>query len=131
MKNLTPHPITFCLPTADGKAYFDVTFPPSGTIARVAVERLPGPDVWVTLPDGRVVPVPTTTEWHGRLEGWTPADGPAIVSRMALAAAPAGAPLFAPDTGAGALRDDEGRVFAVSGLISAEDPLRETTKTDR
>ncbi len=106
MLNLTPHPITIRVNGADH------TFPPSGTVARVAtVETVTG-----------VCPVtgaPIVARTFGAVEG-LPADGsPCLVSAL-VAGACAGRPgVFAPDTGATAIRDPKGFVVAVTRLVAA------------
>jgi hypothetical protein len=104
MLNLTPHAIT--IRTPDG----DITFQPSGTVARVAVDETHALDV-----DG----IPTITRTSGAVVG-LPDDGtPCIVSGMVLDAVRGRAGVFAPDTGATAIRDEGGRIVAVTRLVRA------------
>lgn len=106
MLNLTPHAIV--LRTAAG----DVAFQPSGTVARVST---------IAADTGRVVAgVRVVRNTYGPVQG-LPADGtPCIVSGMVLAALPAGTPnVYAPATGATAIRDERGQVIAVTELVAA------------
>lgn len=112
MLNLTPHPIALRL--ADGTT---TTIPASGTIARVAMQE--------TVTALTVAGVPVITRQPGEITGLPPADdiataGGAIVSAMVLSAIPAGtACIYAPDTGHTAIRDEAGRIIAVTRLVSA------------
>lgn len=123
MLNLTPHPVILRLARDSGDGTYDLTLPPAPgrPPARVAVSRNEPGCVIVTRA-GAHHPVPRRTETTGAIEGWTPADGPAIVSRMVLGAASASEAmlLYAPDTGAGAIRDEAGRIVAVTGFICRE-----------
>lgn len=105
MLNLTPHAITLRTPQGD------VTLPPSGTVARVTMT-----DVIV----GAAAGLPVIRRTPGAVTG-LPTDGaPCIVSSMVLAALPAGTPgVYAPDTGATAIRDERGQVVAVTRLVTA------------
>ena len=106
MLNLTPHAIV--IRTAAG----DVTFQPSGTVARVSTVAQ---DTGLTVAGVRVV-----RNTYGPVTG-LPADGaPCIVSGMVLGALPAGTPnIYAPATGATAIRDERGQIVAVTELVSA------------
>ena len=106
MKNLTPHPISLQLPSGER-----TTFPPSGQLARVTTEEV------VT---GEFAGVPVIRRQFGAVTG-LPEDGEAcIVSAMVLSAIPAGTPgVYAPDTGPTAVRDDAGRIVAVTRLVAA------------
>lgn len=110
--NLTPHPVT--LRVGDK----DVTMPPSGQVARVAAREDVVGDLEV---EGLRVPVVFRT--LGEVEGLPePEDGTAyLVSALVLEAlAKAGTPradVFAPDTGASAVRDAQGRIVAVTRLV--------------
>ncbi len=105
MLNLTPHPITIRRP--DGS---ETTFPPSGRVARVATE-----ETVVSVHDG----VPVVTRTFGKPEG-LPADGqPCLVSALVLSAIQGAKNVFAPDTGATAIRDERGFVVAVTRLVQA------------
>ncbi len=109
MINLTPHAIV--IRRADG----DWTLPPSGTLARVAMQDAPAPDV---------AGVPVVTRRAGQVIGLVrDADGipvPCIVSAMVLAALPTGTPnVYAPDTGPTAIRNEAGHIVAVTRLVAA------------
>lgn len=122
MINLTQHAIT--LRTVHG----DITFPPSGTIARVStVETIIGfIDV---VPSG----VPETDEQgntnchriavvsrsFGDVEGLPPEGVQCIVSSMVADAVPGRIGVFAPDSGKTAVRNDKGLVIAVTRLVAA------------
>ena len=107
MINLTPHAIVVRTPQGD------VTLPPSGTIARVAMaEEIIGTCAETGATVIRRVP--------GEVVG-LPEDGtPCIVSAMVLAALPSGTPnVYAPDTGATAIRNEAGHIVAVTRLVAA------------
>lgn len=114
MINLTPHAISIRL--ADGTT---VTIPPSGAIARVEQsETVVGS---IPLDTGDSVPVITRTK--GRVIG-LPYDpvrvGGCLVSSMVLDALPPGTPgVYAPDTGATAIRNEKGHIVAVTRLVTA------------
>lgn len=105
MLNLTPHAIT--IRTKDG----DVTFQPSGQVARVSTVAA---DTGLTVAGVRVI-----RNQYGPVTG-LPTDGtPCIVSGMVLAALPPGTPnVYAPATGATAIREN-GQVVAVTELVAA------------
>ena len=105
MLNLTPHAIT--IRTQAG----DVTFPPSGQVARVSTVAT---DTGMVVAGVRVI-----RNTYGPVTG-LPVDGtPCIVSGMVLAALPPGTPnVFAPATGATAIREN-GQVVAVVELVAA------------
>jgi hypothetical protein len=109
MINLTPHAITLRTPAGD------VTFPPSGQLARVST---------IATPTGETVAgVPVVRNTYGPVTGLVrDANGvplPCIVSGMVLAALPAGTiNVYAPATGATAIRKD-GQVIAVTELVAA------------
>ena len=106
MKNLTPHEIT--LSRADGST---VTFPPSGIIARVTS---------VEVVCGEAYCVPVVARSFGAVTG-LPENGAdcCIVSAMVLAACPGAVGVYAPDTGATAIRNEDGQVVAVMRLVKA------------
>jgi len=109
--NLTPHAITLRGP--DGT---DTTVPPSGTVARVAS----APGVPQTV-DGCPVPVYTPQTW-GEVQGLPAAEAGTllIVSALVLGRLAGARPdCVAPGTGPadGAVRDDAGRVVAVTRLV--------------
>lgn len=108
MINLTPHPIT--IRTPDG----DVTLPPSGAVARVAVHE--GSIRPVTV-DG--LQVPAAGRYFGIVEGLPEEGVPCIVSSLVLGRVPDRDGVFAPDTGPTAIRDTSGHIVAVTRLVSA------------
>jgi hypothetical protein len=108
MINLTPHAIVIQGP--DGSR---TTIAPSGTVARAtALETAAG--------DHAGVPV-VTRAW-GAVTGLGDAR-PVLVSSPVLDACRAQgldtAGVYAPDTGATAVRDDAGRIVAVTRLVAA------------
>lgn len=109
MLNLTPHPITLQLP--DGSR---VTYPPSGTVARVSTTEVDAgtasgvPVIRRTW--GAVTGLPRPAERH--------AAGGCIVSSIVLGALPGDCGCYAPDTGPTAIRDDAGQVVAVTRLVA-------------
>lgn len=108
--NLTPHAIV--LRTGDG----DITIAPSGTVARVT--STPGATHEVAGIPCPVVDPPTFGEVTGIPDA---APGTVyIVSGMVLSAT-SRADVFGPGTGPtdGAIRDDAGRIVAVTRLIAA------------
>ena len=109
MLNLTPHAITLRTPGGD------VTFQPSGQVARVASVAT---DTGLVVAGVRVI-----RNTYGPVTGLVrDAAGipvPCIVSGMVLAALPPGTPnVFAPATGATAVREN-GQVVAVTELVVA------------
>ena len=107
MLNLTPRAITVRAP--DGT---DHVFQPSGTIARVSMLEQ---QIGVCA----VTRAPVTTRTAGAPFGLPAYGTPCIVSAMVLAACPGRSGVFAPDTGATAIRDDRGQVVAVTRLVAA------------
>ena len=110
MINLTPHSIVLRTPAGD------TTFPPSGQVARVSTIATPTGDT--------VACVPVVRHTYGPVTGLVrDAQGvplPCIVSGMVLAALPAGTiNVYAPATGATAIRDERGQVIAVTELVAA------------
>jgi len=102
--NLTPHALTI-----EGVG----TIEPSGTVARVATVRI------ASAPVGGIR---ITAQSLGDVVGLpAPADDTIyIVSGMVLEAVRGlrrGAYVFAPDTGADAIRDGRGQIVAVRGLV--------------
>lgn len=109
--NLTPHSLVVR----------DRTFPPSGEVARVKMQE--------TARD-TIVPgiglIKTVTRTAGEVEGlpWYDDQGEAIylVSSIVLDAVIRTEPwrndVYAPDTGATAIRDDAGQIVAVTRLVS-------------
>jgi hypothetical protein len=110
--NLTPHPIT--LRAADGT---DTTIAPSGQVARVAQH----PSETLHFP-GFPVPILTAPRF-GAVEGLgEPEGGTAyLVSGLVLAHTSDRGDVFAPATGPGdnPVRDHQGRIVAVTRLVSA------------
>lgn len=109
MLNLTPHSITLRTPKGD------VTFQPSGHVARVST---------VSTATGQTVAgVPVIRNSYGVVTGLVRDEQgivlPCIVSGMVLAALPVGTlNVYAPATGNTAIREN-GQVVAVTELVSA------------
>lgn len=104
MLNLTPHPITLRSDAGE------VTYPPSGTVARVST---------VETVIGDYAGIPVVSRAFGEVTG-LPEDGtPCIVSAMVLSAVPGRAGVYAPDTGDTAIRNEKGFVVAVTRLVAA------------
>lgn len=112
MLNLTPHAITLRTPQGD------VTFPPSGTVARVATTET---TVGLAAVGPGQYAVPVIATQSAGITG-LPADTASLpegclVSSMVLDALPPGTRgVFAPDTGATAVRNEAGHVIAVTRL---------------
>ena len=105
MLNLTPHDIVLRTPQGD------VTIPPCGTVARVAT---------IDADTGNNVSgVPVVRRSFGDVSGLPDTDTPCIVSAMVIAALPGRPNTYAPDTGSTAVRDDAGRIVAVTRLVAA------------
>ena len=122
MMNLTPHPITLrCLDCSE------ITFPPSGTVARVST---------VELLYGTIEVVPAEVEYDeqgnsngsriqvvrrslGEVTGLPDEVVECIVSSMVASAVPNRRGVFAPDTGDTAIRNEKGFVVAVTRLVAA------------
>lgn len=104
MLNLTPHAIT--LQRADGTR---ITYPPSGSLARVAsVEEV----------IGEVDGLPVISRSLGEAEGMPEEGTVCIVSAMVLSAVPGRKGVYAPDSGPTAIREN-GQVVAVTRLVAA------------
>jgi len=106
--NLTPHAITL-----RGKGG-EMTIPPSGQVARVATrENIVGD----------LIGIPVIVREMGKVEGLPPErDGVVcLVSSMALEALRGigRRDVYAPDTGPTAVRDDQGRIVAVTRFVAA------------
>jgi hypothetical protein len=101
--NITPHAIII-------EGHGEIA--PSGTIARVSTERAPQPDI---------AGIRIISQKFGGVSG-LPAPMPGtifIVSSMVLSALNGARPdVFAPDTGADAVRDSDGKIVAVRGLVA-------------
>lgn len=106
--NLTPHALTIAV----GDRM--VTLPPSGTVARVATVETAAGDVVI---DG--VTVPVVLPAYGAVVGLPPEGTPCIVSALVRAAVPGRRGVYAPDTGATAIRTAGGQIQAVVRLIAA------------
>ena len=111
MVNLTPHDITIRRP--DGS---DWVIPADGTVARVEMAE--------KSIEARGLGIPVIRRNAGPVVG-LPRDErgvpmPCIVSSMVLAALPAGTlNVYAPDTGATAIRNEKGQVIAVTRLVAS------------
>jgi len=106
--NLTPHDIKIV-----GANGVETVVPASGAIARVSTqERVVG------SVDG----IPLVKREFGEVEGLpAPADNTIyIVSSLVLSAIKGRGDVVAPDTGPTAIRDEQGRIQAVTRLIAAE-----------
>lgn len=122
MINLTPHAITVQIGDRS------ITFPPSGTVARVeSIEFISGsmdifdPAVAECDEQGNSngCRVPVVVRSFGEVHG-LPNDGsPCIVSSLVLGAVPGRPNTFAPDTGSTAIRNERGQVIAVTRLVAA------------
>ena len=123
MLNLTPHPIT--LRCVDGN---EVTFPPSGTVARVAtIESVigtrdvfdpahPETDEQGNSNGSRIQVVRRVL---GEAEGLPEEGIECLVSAMVLSAVPGRKGVYAPDSGPTAIRNEKGQVVAVTRLVAA------------
>lgn len=105
MLNLTPHTIVIRLENGD-----EVEIPPSGTVARVTT---------VQVVEGELMGVPIISKSYGPVTGLPEEGTPCIVSAMVLAAVPGRAGVYAPDTGATAIRGENGQIRAVMALVRA------------
>jgi len=111
MINLTPHPISLQL--ADGTL---ITFPVSGTVARVStIESVIGSMVVGTSE----VPVPVVSRSFGEVTGLPEEGTHCIVSAMVASAVPGRSGVYAPDTGDTAGRNSKGFVEYVTRLVAA------------
>lgn len=114
--NLTPHDLTVYL--ADGTT---LTIPPSGMVARVAQEYVSVGDL--DLGGGLAVPLVATQ--YGAIQGLPdPVDGVFYITSALVAQAAwsqGRKDVLAPDTGAGAVRDDQGRIVGVRRLLAHPD----------
>ncbi len=109
VRNLTPH--TISITDADGST---TEYPPSGTLARVSVIQKPTGNT--------ILEVPVMANSYGEVSGMENPNGDTlIVSAMVLGALPKGtANVFAPDTGATALRNEKGYVVSVVQLVGLD-----------
>jgi len=123
MLNLTPHAITLrCL---DGN---EVTFQPSGTVARVStIESVignrdvfdpanPETDEQGNSNGSRIQVVRRVL---GEAEGLPEEGIECLVSAMVLSAVPGRKGVYAPDSGPTAIRNEKGQVVAVTRLVAA------------
>ena len=107
--NRTPHPITIRTPGGD------LTFEPSGVVARVATKE---------YEIGTLEGVPVIHRTFGDVEGLDDrqSDTAYIVSSIVLEEARSQGifgNLFAPDSGPTAIRDEKGSIVAVTRLVGA------------
>jgi hypothetical protein len=111
MLNLTPHPIVI-----ESDNGMRVTIPPSGVVARVATSETVVSEVGV----GNTT-VPVVARQFGQVTGLPETDEACIVSSLVLDAVRVQQPwrkrVYAPDTGATAIRDEAGRIIAVRRLV--------------
>lgn len=105
MLNLTPHDIVVEL--EDGSR---VTFPTSGTVARVSVTE---------SVVGEVNGIPVIETVYGDVEGLPEEGTDCIVSAMVRSAIPGRKGVYSPDSGSSALRNDKGHIVAVRRLVKA------------
>lgn len=104
MLNLTPHAIT--VRHGDGTS---TTYPASGTVARVyTVEEVVGEIDGITV----------VSRSFGDAFGLPEEGTPCIVSAMVLSAVPGRKGVYAPDSGATAIRE-KGQIVAVTRLVAA------------
>ena len=108
--NLTPHSITIDTPNGT------ITVPPSGTVVRVRVDEAPA---------GAIMGIPLVSRSLGAVEGLPDAadnDVIYIVSGFVYNSLQEcgikRSDVVAPDTGATAERDDNGRIVAVRRLLA-------------
>jgi len=105
--NLTPHPIVIKTPNRD------ITIPPQGTVARVAVSQ---------VKVGEIDDIPVVKNTYGDVVGLPdPAPNTVyVVSGLVLSAlqGKGRSDVVAPDTGPTAIRDNQGRIIAVTRLVA-------------
>jgi len=112
--NLTPHPITIVV----GEDKIEI--PPSGQVARVGqtYRDMGHVDIGGTL-------VPVAASVYGEVTGLPPEEPGIFYITSALVAQAAWAmgrlDVLAPDTGAGAVRDEQGRIVGVTRLLASPD----------
>jgi hypothetical protein len=109
--NLTPHAVV--IESGDGSL---VTIQPSGMVARVATE-----ETVVSSVEMGGSSIPVVARQFGEVSGLPDHDEGCIVSSLVLEAVRLQQPwrrnVFAPDTGATAIRDSDGRIVAVRRLV--------------
>ena len=108
MLNLTPHAVVIRVGEAE------VVLPPSGTVARVTTEEVVTGTVSING-----VEVPVVTVKYGEPQGLPPEGVECIVSALVRGAVPGRKGVYSPDTGPTAVRDEAGRIVAVTRLIAA------------
>lgn len=108
MINLTPH--TIVLRMMDSI----IEIPPSGTVARVSTQEEFVGDLII---GDSIIPVYSRS--FGEVEGLPEEGTPCLVSALVLSACPGRDSVYAPDTGATALRNEKGQIEAVTRLIAA------------
>lgn len=109
MINLTPHTINVQI----GNEI--ISFPPSGTVARVLTNETVISDYFVGNHPG----IPVVSRTFGNVEGIPDNNSPILVSAMVLDAVKSRPNTFAPDTGKTAIRDEKGFIVAVTRLVAA------------
>ncbi len=112
--NCTPHSIKY-RPAGRGT----VEFPPTGIVPRVSTVESEAASISCTLDCGGGFILDCIQQSLGEVEG-LPSASPHIyyiVSRMVFDAAPDRVDLIVPDTGKGAVRDEQGRIVAVTRFI--------------
>jgi len=108
--NLTPHAIVIL------RGEEKITIPPSGQVARVREDRKSA---------GEILGIPVFVVEYGEIEGLpAPAEDTIyLVSSLVLAALKAKGvarpDVLAPDTGAGAVRNEQGQIVGVKALLTA------------
>ena len=107
MLNLTPHAVV--VRSQDGSEH---SFPPSGTVARVATTE-------TAIGTCPVTGATIVVRQLGEPVGLPPEGTPCLVSAMVASACPGRNGVFAPDTGPTAVRDDRGLIVAVTRLVAA------------
>lgn len=101
--NLTPHDVVVELPTGER-----MTFPNSGTVARVSSKAIAGDPI-----EG----IPTVKTEYGAIEGLpAPEEGVVYIVSMLVAAQAMRADVVSPDSGPTAIRNASGQIEAVRGF---------------
>jgi len=103
IKNCTPHPIVV---RVNG---IETVFQPSGIIPRVGT---------IETPAAEVEGIPCVAQVMGQVEGLPSLEPGVFLLVSALVFGACGrTDLLAPDTGKGAIRDEQGRILAVTRMI--------------
>jgi len=111
VKNCTPHPI--CIRLEEG----DLTLQPSGIIPRVTTIEEDAPGFFMELG----YQVPCISQKMGEVQGLPDPEPDTLLVVSALVFGASVRPdLVAPDTGKTCVRDDQGRIVAVTRLIVKE-----------